>query len=93
MELAMSQVKDPVCGMLIDPETAAGSTTFESQEVYFCSDQCRRDFEADPGRYYDRLERQEPPYTVSEGMAAPKFGSAGSGGLEYEGTPERPRRR
>jgi len=93
MEFAMSQVKDPVCGMLIDPETAAGSTTFESQEVYFCSDQCRRDFEADPGRYYDRLERQEPPYTVSEGMAAPKFGSAGSGGLEYEGAPERPRRR
>jgi YHS domain-containing protein len=92
MEFAMSQVKDPVCGMLIDPETAAGSTTFESQEVYFCSDQCRRDFEADPGRYYDRLERQEPPYTVSEGFVAPKFGSAGSGGLEYEGAPERPRR-
>jgi Cu+-exporting ATPase len=89
----MSQVKDPVCGMLIDRETAAGSTTFESQEVYFCSDQCRRDFEADPGRYYDRLERHEPPYTVTEGMVSPKFGSAGSGGLEYEGVPERHDRR
>jgi P-type Cu+ transporter len=79
----MSQVKDPVCGMIIDTEDAAGSTTYESQDVYFCSDQCRRDFEADPGRYYDRLER-EPPYTVSDGMAAPKFGSAASGGLENE---------
>jgi hypothetical protein len=25
----MSQVKDPVCGMMVDPEDAAGSTTFE----------------------------------------------------------------
>ena len=89
----MSQVKDPVCGMLIDSETAAGSTTFESQEVYFCSDECRREFEADPGRYYDRLERHEPPYTVTKGMAAPKFGSAASGGLEYERAPEQHDRR
>jgi len=82
----MNQVKDPVCGMMIDPATAAGSTTYESQDIYFCSDQCRRDFEADPGRYYDRLDRQEPPFTVSHGITAPKFGSAGSGGLENEGT-------
>jgi YHS domain-containing protein len=34
--------------MWLEPENAAGSTTYESQEVYFCSDQCRRDFEADP---------------------------------------------
>ena len=80
----MSQVKDPVCGMAIETEDAAGSTTYESEKVYFCSDQCRRDFEADPARYYDRLDRQEPSYTVTEGMAAPKFGSAGSGGLENE---------
>ena len=75
----------------IDPDRAAGSTTYESHEVYFCSDQCRRDFEADPGRYYDRVERQEPPFTVTGGMTAPKFGSAGSGGLENEpvGRPDR----
>jgi YHS domain-containing protein len=81
----MNQIKDPVCGMMIDPESAAGSTTYESQGVYFCSDQCRRDFEADPGRYYDRLEWHEPPYTVSHGFTAPRFGAAGSGGLENEG--------
>jgi YHS domain-containing protein len=52
----MSQVKDPVCGMMIDPEEAAGSTTFEGHEIYFCSDQCRREFEADPAHYYDRIE-------------------------------------
>jgi P-type Cu+ transporter len=88
----MSQAKDPVCGMMIETEDAVGSTTYESQDVYFCSDQCRRDFEADPARYYDRLERQEAPYTVTEGMAAPKFGSAGSGGLENEPVESRGRR-
>lgn len=54
----MRKVKDPVCGMWLEPENAAGSTTYESQEVYFCSDQCRRDFEADPAHYYGRLERR-----------------------------------
>jgi Cu+-exporting ATPase len=83
----MNQVKDPVCGMMIDPDTAAARVTYESQEVYFCSDQCRRTFEADPERF--EVERHEPPYTVSKGFVAPKFGSAGSGGLEYEPTPER----
>jgi YHS domain-containing protein len=84
----MREVKDPVCGMVIDPETAAGSTTYESQEVYFCSDQCRREFEASPAHFYDRIERQEPPYTVTQGFPAPKFGSAASGGLENEPVPE-----
>jgi YHS domain-containing protein len=81
----MNQVKDPVCGMMVDPESAAASTTYESQEIHFCSDQCRREFEANPGRYYDRLERHDAPYTVSHGLTAPRFGSAGSGGLENEG--------
>ena len=78
------KVKDPVCGMWIDPEGAAATTMYESQAVYFCSDQCRRDFEADPARYYERLERKGSPYSVSKGMVAPKFGSAVSGGLENE---------
>ena len=83
----MSQVKDPVCGRTVDISAAAGHVTYESEEVYFCSDDCRRTFEADPERF--EPERHEPPYTVKRGIVAPKFGSAASGGLEYEPTPER----
>jgi hypothetical protein len=36
----------------------------------------------------EELERHEPPYTKAGGMVAPKFGSAGSGGAEYERGPE-----
>jgi YHS domain-containing protein len=85
----MNQVKDPVCGMMVDPETAPAHTTYESQEVYFCSHECRRKFEAEPATFAGSIERHEPPYTVTKGFAAPKFGSAVSGGLEYEPAPER----
>jgi len=34
------------------------------------------------------LERHEPRFTKHGGLVAPKFGSAGSGGAEYELLPE-----
>ena len=37
------------------------------------------------------LEKHEPPFTKSGGIVAPKFGAAGSGGLEYEPIPEQHR--
>ena len=82
----MSQARDPVCGRMLDINASAGRITYESQELFFCSDDCRRTFEADPERFGP--ERHEPPYTVRGGFVAPKFGSAASGGLEYEGIPE-----
>jgi YHS domain-containing protein len=85
----MPQVQDPVCGMTVDSQSAPARTTYDSQEVYFCSDQCRTAFQRDPERYTDQLERHEPPHTVTKGFVAPKFGSAVSGGLEYEPGPER----
>ena len=36
----------------------------------------------------ERLEQHEPPYTTIGFLTSPKFGSAGSGGLEYERLPE-----
>lgn len=92
----MPQVRDAVCGMTIDPTTAAGQATYGGQTYYFCSARCSREFDADPGRYAGARaaggaaapERHEPPHTTSGGITAPKFGSAGSGGLEYERLPE-----
>lgn len=47
----MATVHDPVCGMDIDPATAAGSEEFEGTTYYFCSPSCLERFKADPGRY------------------------------------------
>lgn len=84
----MEKVRDPVCGMSIDRDTAAAGASNGVREFFFCSDACSTAFGAEPGRYVE-VERQEPPFTVTRHMAAPKFGSAGSGGLEHEPGPER----
>ena len=98
----MARAIDPVCGMTVDTETAAArSKDASGNTVYFCSVECQRTFEANPERYEraaaadvvrdtDGLERHEPPFTTTKGgFTAPKFGSAGSGGAEYERLPER----
>ncbi len=42
---------DPVCGMTVDPDAAAGSVTRSGTTYYFCSRHCQQMFEADPGKY------------------------------------------
>ena len=44
-------VKDPVCGMTIDPSTAAGTSDYEGQTFYFCRPQCKKRFDNDPAKY------------------------------------------
>jgi len=43
--------RDPVCGMQVDPNSAAASAEHEHKIYYFCSDGCRSRFQADPARY------------------------------------------
>ena len=50
----MAQVKDPVCGMMVDPHTATGRSTFQGKEYVFCSASCRQKFEAHPQQYVTR---------------------------------------
>ena len=44
-------VKDVVCGMQIDPQKAAGTSTYNGQTYYFCSQGCKAKFDANPGQY------------------------------------------
>lgn len=44
---------DPVCGMEVDPATAAGSSEYEGTTYYFCSVGCKRQFDKDPQRYVE----------------------------------------
>jgi len=43
--------KDPVCGMDIDPKTAAGNSEYKGETYYFCSPGCKKSFDADPEKY------------------------------------------
>ncbi|MGH7801850.1 MAG: heavy metal translocating P-type ATPase [Thermodesulfobacteriota bacterium] len=44
-------VKDPVCGMNIDQESAAGSYEHEGKTYFFCNQQCLEKFKAEPAKY------------------------------------------
>src|SRR2546425_2037715 len=44
-------VQDPVCGMTVDPATAAGHVDYQGQTYYFCNAFCLKQFEANPSRY------------------------------------------
>jgi len=44
-------VKDPVCGMEIDSETAFAFREHMGQKFYFCSEDCVGKFDADPHQY------------------------------------------
>lgn len=38
------QLKDPICGMQTNPETAAASVEQGGQTYYFCSENCQEKF-------------------------------------------------
>ena len=44
-------VTDPVCGMTIDLDAAAGNSEHEGHTYYFCSQHCAESFAANPDRY------------------------------------------
>jgi YHS domain-containing protein len=44
-------VKDPVCGMNVDPQKAAGETEYQGDTYYFCCSTCKQKFDEAPERY------------------------------------------
>src|SRR5262245_60490500 len=61
--------KDPVCGMTVDPERAAGVSQHNERTYYFCSKGCKARFDANPDQYLQpqkaqaviQLQRSRPP--------------------------------
>lgn len=42
---------DPVCGMTVEPDQAAGQADYQGTTYYFCAEGCRKAFQEDPERY------------------------------------------
>jgi P-type Cu+ transporter len=62
--------RDPVCGMDVTPENAAGELDYDGRKYYFCSARCRDKFQADPKAY------------LQPGVGRPHPGPAGTA-VEY----------
>ncbi|MBX3292453.1 MAG: heavy metal translocating P-type ATPase [Acidobacteria bacterium] len=61
---AVTEFIDPVCGMTVDPATAADTLTYEGTQYYFCSIGCVTKFEADPDKYLNPSPKDDLPQDV-----------------------------
>ncbi len=51
IEGAINMEKDVVCGMMVDPKTAAGKSEYQGKTYYFCSKGCKATFDKNPAKY------------------------------------------
>jgi Cu+-exporting ATPase len=61
-------VKDPVCGMSVDPQKTQHRTQHDGEDYFFCNPRCREKFIADPAKYLARTPTDaSPPAPVPAG--------------------------
>jgi len=76
-------VKDPVCGMMVDPHTAKHHATHNGRTYYFCAARCREKFVANPENYLDpaqlKAEAAPPAGTVYTCPMHPEIRQVGPG--------------
>ncbi|HLA69163.1 MAG TPA: YHS domain-containing protein [Bacteroidota bacterium] len=51
--------KDPVCGMMIDEEFAAGSALYDGQTYFFCAPGCLHSFVEKPAKYLKAMGKDD----------------------------------
>jgi P-type Cu+ transporter len=56
-----AQGTDPVCGMKVDPDSAAGSYEYGGVTYHFCSKHCLAQFKADPKKYVSGAQAVSAP--------------------------------
>src|ERR1035437_6522831 len=53
-------VKDPVCGMQVDPAKAAGQSQYQGLTHSFCSLECKKKFDLNPAQYMQSGKEMPP---------------------------------
>src|SRR3546814_3967410 len=61
-----TQVRDPICGMDVDPATAAYRVEHDGMTYYFCGARCAETFQRDPQAVLARLAKPDAGGTRSE---------------------------
>lgn len=56
MDEEATMALDPVCMIEITPESAEAQLVYEGETIYFCCDECKRIFDADPETFLDEIE-------------------------------------
>src|SRR5450631_1627759 len=64
-------MKDPVCGMEVTPESAAGNKEWHNETYFFCSSHCLEKFRADPAEYLDHPALGTSSHDSQEKLVVP----------------------
>lgn len=76
---AVQPAIDPLCGMTVDPSSAAGSFEYNGQTYYFCSQHCLHKFRDAPARFLSG----EPSSTAHQHQDTPPPTAAIGEKIEY----------
>ena len=66
--IAPDEALDPVCGMKVTPNRAAGSAQYQDQKYYFCSTHCVDNFRADPESYAQSRQAATPMPSTAQSI-------------------------
>ena len=66
-----AQALDPVCGMTVNPNSAAGSYEYHGQTYYFCSTHCLHKFQDDPEKFLNKPTEPKPTLPVAQTYTCP----------------------
>jgi P-type Cu+ transporter len=58
---------DPVCGMKVDPKSAAGWFEYSGTTYYFCGQHCLSAFKTEPAKYVKKVPILAPPAVAAKG--------------------------
>src|SRR5947209_413613 len=83
MQPAPNTVRDPVCGMYVDPAKARGSAGYKGKTYYFCSPRCVERFKAEPEKYLAPKPVQSQLVQLGGTAAAKPVSSGGKGTVTY----------
>ena len=78
-------VKDPVCGMEVEPQSAAATRQYKGQTLYFCSDNCVKKFDAAPEQYASAVSSATTG--IADGATGPLRITLPVAGLRRSGGP------
>jgi len=76
-------VLDPVCGMTVDPESAAGSFEHKGEAYYFCSAHCLHRFRGEPEQFLSQTSKALPNQPVLIKSMSASGSSTATPGTEY----------
>ena len=80
-------LSDPVCGMTVDEGKAKAAKRvieYQGQTYGFCSDGCKKKFEADPAKYLDKAKGKPAAMPMTMAMADPKEATNPVCGMKVE---------